>query len=457
MKYSYKTLFSITLAISLIASGILYPLLTGLAQQASSDAVSDREAQLRAELEQVLKEIDDQQKILADEKQKGASIERDITILDAKIKEAQLNIRAKEIAIQNLGKDINQKTQTISVLSNKIDDNKESLAQLIRKTNEADSYTVTDIVLSDKNLSDFFADMDAYDSIKQSIQVALGSIKETKIATEDARQKLDTKRLGEIDAKVTIEGEKAKIVANEKEKARLLSLSKEQQKNYQGEISKRMAKAASIRAALFNLRDTAAINFGQALEYATLASQKTGIRPAFLLAILTQESNLGKNVGSCYLKDTNTGAGVGVNTGNPISKVMSPTRDVPVFIALMTQVGRDPFATKVSCPQSVGWGGAMGPAQFIPSTWQLMADDIGALVGKPVPDPWDPKDAFMASALYLTNLGAGTASYSAERNAACRYYSGKACSAGTGATYGDQVMAKANTIQTTMIDQLQGV
>jgi hypothetical protein len=46
------------------------------------------------------------------------------------------------------------------------------------------------------------------------------------------------------------------------------------------------------------------------LQFATEASQKTGVRPAFLLGILTQESNLGKNVGSCYLKDPSTGAGI---------------------------------------------------------------------------------------------------------------------------------------------------
>jgi large subunit ribosomal protein L31 len=45
-----------------------------------------------------------------------------------------------------------------------------------------------------------------------------------------------------------------------------------------------------------------------------------------VLAILTQESNLGQNVGQCYLRDNSTGAGVGKNTGTVFQKVMSPTR-----------------------------------------------------------------------------------------------------------------------------------
>ena len=59
----------------------------------------------------------------------------------------------------------------------------------------------------------------------------------------------------------------------------------------------------------------------------------------------------------------------------------------------------------------------------------------------------------MASALYLGDLGAGYGTYSAERNAACRYYSGQACS-GTSSFYGDQVSNRAIQIQAD-IDVLQ--
>jgi membrane-bound lytic murein transglycosylase B len=425
----------------------------------SADPTAARQAELQAQLDQVLKEIDQQQQILNGEKQKGVSLQGDINILNAKIKTAQLNIQVHELAILGLGKDINQKTQVITQLSGKIDDTHASLGQLVRKTNEMDAFSLPDVILSDKNISSFFADVDAYGSIKQSIQVALGYIKQSKQDTETAKQNLDKKRLQEIDAKISIQDEQAKIKASEAEKARLLSLSKEQQKNYQGQIAKRQAQAAAIRAALFSLRDTGAIPFGQALQYATQASGKTGVRPAFLLAILTQESNLGKNVGSCYLSDTNTGAGVKVTSGLAVMNVMKPSRDVAPFLAITAAVGRNPMQTRISCPiGGSGYGGAMGPSQFIPSTWTLFEQRIAAALGRSNPDPWNPQDAFMASALYLGDLGAGTASFNDERNAACRYYSGRSCDSRSPANtfYGNSVMAKASTIQSTMIDPLSG-
>ncbi len=241
--------------------------------------------------------------------------------------------------------------------------------------------------------------------------------------------------------------EKKKIEVAEAEKKRLLALNKTEQAGYQKIIADKAAKAAGIRAALFSLRDSAAIPFGTALEYAKKASAKTGVRPAFVLAILTQESNLGANVGSCYLTNTMTGAGIKISTGLPIANVMKPTRDVTPFLQITKDLGRDYLSTRVSCPFSIGYGGAMGPAQFIPSTWNIFKTRIASLLGVSMADPWNPEHAFMASALYLSDLGAVAGAYTAERNAACKYYSGRSCADSNNIFYGDQVMAKVAGIQ----------
>ncbi len=104
-----------------------------------------------------------------------------------------------------------------------------------------------------------------------------------------------------------------------------------------------------------------AIPFGEALKYAQEAQKATGIRPAFLLAILTQESALGKNVGSCYLTDPDTGEGVSVKSGNKFSNVMKPSRDVTPFISITQSLGMDYKKTLISCPIAgvAGWGGAL--------------------------------------------------------------------------------------------------
>jgi len=200
---------------------------------------------------------------------------------------------------------------------------------------------------------------------------------------------------------------------------------------------------AKIKARLFALAgvaDSEAPNFEQAYAYAKNAAAQTGVRPAFILAILTQESNIGKNVGMCYLQNDTTGAGININTGGYVANVMKPGRDIAPFLEITAALGKDPHATRVSCPMSFGYGGAMGPGQFIPSTWNLYRSRLESILGRPA-NPWNISDAFLATALYVSDYGATSQTYEGEWKAAMIYF------AGTVNTkyrfYGDNVMAIA--------------
>jgi membrane-bound lytic murein transglycosylase B len=224
-----------------------------------------------------------------------------------------------------------------------------------------------------------------------------------------------------------------------------LAISKDKEAAYQKLAAEKKAQADRIRAALFPLAGISTkIDFGTALGYANEVKSKLGIDPAFLLAILTQESNLGANVGQCYLTNLDTGAGVGKNTGTPFSNVMKPTRDVGPFMEITNALGFNAFQTAVSCPIAgvVGWGGAMGPAQFIPSTWKLFASRLQDILGH-YANPWSPRDSFMASGMYLTDLGAIGTSASAQNRAACKYYG----SGGSTCSYSRSVMSLKTKIQ----------
>lgn len=430
-----------------------------------AETTDERETRLKAELAQVEKEQAETEKILAETQNQSASIQRDILILTTKIKAAQLNIKAKNILIESLGKDINKKQAKIEDLEGHISRGKETLAQIMRKTNEADSYSFAEFILSRESLSNAFLDIDNFESVQESLKETFENIRDDKQQTETEKSTLSTRKNQETDARAVILAEQKSIEANEKEKKRLLAISKGNEVAYSQELAAKRAKAAQIRAALFSLRDATAIPFEVALKYANEASKATGIRPAFILGIFAQESSLdasdstfGKQVGSCYLTDPKTGAGASVKSGNTFPNVMKPTRDVEPFLSITKALGLDYTKTLVSCPQSVGWGGAMGPAQFIPSTWVLYEAGIKRALGITTPNPWNPEHAFVAASLLLIDNGALAGSFTSEKNAACKYYSGSSCLAASYANaYGTSVMAKAEMIQRTMIDPLQGI
>lgn len=416
---------------------------------ACNDAVAGKsEAQLQADLALCNAEIAQWQAVLSNTRTKVTTIDGDVKSLTAKIKAAEATIKAKNIAISQLSTDISLRSQKIKSLESLVGEGRDSLAELMRNTQVLDDYTFAEVMLQSKSLSDFFIDLDSFRAIQASLRDHLNNLRQNISWTEVEKQKLGDIQRQELDAKYDVEVKKKSISATEQEKKEILAATKKEAKTYEQIVADRQAKASQINAALFRLRgvDGGGIPFKDALAYAKVASRYTGVRAAFILGILRQESNLGVNVGQCLLVDPVTGDGKGKNTGTPFTGLMKPDRDVGYFLDLMKRLGRDPYATAVSCSQPGGYGGAMGPTQFIPSTWQGYESRIDTALGVSSADPWNPQHAIMATALYLQDLGAGAGGYSAEREAAARYYAGGGW-ATRGLGYADSVLNHALTYQ----------
>lgn len=422
--FSFVFLFTIffNLNTKIINASIDCLAITPASSQSDKDACRVELANIEKELSELLKKQEEQKK-------NTGTLTGDVNYLNTQIKALQTKVKARAIAIASLKVSITEKVSKIENLSTKIKSQHESIAQLLRNTNDFDNENLVHLLLSDKSLSDFYSDLESYSSIKQAVKDSVDEIRGIKTETEIEKKDLEEKRNAETDAKVELESAQKKVSQTEAEKKKLLSLSKQKETEYQKLAAEKKAKADKIRSALFSLAGVSkGIPFGTALAYAKNAQKETGIDPAFLLAIFTKESNLGSNVGQCFVTDTVTGEGKGANTGSAQIRVMSPTRDIPPFLEITEKLGISYSSTRVSCwikdyrnGVPFGWGGAMGPAQFIPSTWKLFIPRLEKALGY-YPNPWEPKDAFMASSLYLTDLGAVGDSASKQNIAACKYY-----------------------------------
>ncbi len=433
-----------------IGSGLLLTaLFSGGVHSVQAQVLTPQErAVLQQQYDELQKEIAAQQQIIKDTQAQKSTLKGDVTLLNAKIKAAQAQIDAKNIVIKQLGAQIAQKNVIIGQLSDRIARGKEALASIMRQTQMLDDYSAVDVALSSQSVSDFFIDLDAFVSIKTGMATLFADIRAAQAQTEKEKAALAVKQNQTVDAKYVVVTEQKQITSNKTEKQQLLAITTNKETEYKKVLAERQAKAAVIRAALFPLRDASAISFGVALQYAQQAQKSTGVDPALILAVLTQESNLGANVGQCYLTNDATGAGIGKNTGIAFAKVMAPNRDVPPFLALGLKLGFDPHRQVVSCPiaSAGGWGGAMGPAQFIPSTWAIYASRTASARGIADANPWDPQDAITAMSIYLGELGAGAGGYTAKHRAVAKYYAGGYwATAGRG--YANSVLALTERVQ----------
>lgn len=409
--------------------------------------VTDAErAVLERELAELEAEIKQQEAILSGQKNKSASLQREVETLRAEINKARAKIKARDLEIKNISGEITQKEKTIVTLTTTMSERREALGELIRQTNEFDQTGFIYSLLSDDTISEFYGSVDLLATVKGKIKGEVEYIKLEKAEQEEIKEVLQVKRVEEIDKKKEIEAEQKKVELSQQEQQKLLNASKSQEKAYEQVIADRKAKASQIRAKLFELRGAQAIPFGEAYEYAKEASAKTGVRPAFILAILKQESNLGSNVGTCNRPgDARTWKDImpGPTSG-------SWRDDQAAFLRITKKLGISPDGQPLSCPlASGGWGGAMGPSQFIPVTWESYENRIAAATGASIANPWNPRHAVFATALYVKDLGAATQTFTAEREAACKYYSGRGCSDPKvkNLFYGNGVMAHAEKIQ----------
>lgn len=438
-----------------------------------SAVVDERRAELERTLARIEQEIAVQQTLLDGKRGERVSLERDIAILDAEIAKARLQVQARTLAIQRLTGEIGNRAETIDELSERLRRERESLAQIIRTQNAIGNATVVELILGTQNVSEFFQDLDTFSSLKTKLSESFDTIETTRASTEEEKTALESRRIQETELRALQQLEQRKIEEREKEKQRILNATRGEESAYQRLLSSSQQTAAQIRAELFALRDSAAIPFGLAYELAEKAGAATGVRPALILGILKQETRLGENIGTGTWKAD-----------------MHPARDQPVFGYITQVLGVDPNMMPVSKKPSYGWGGAMGPSQFIPSTWVcyggLINTNTGdcnnskrsmswdafwqgpweyradkdrirvALKSNRISNPWNNEDAFTATAMLMRDNGAASGTRSAERLAALRYFAGWANAENPSyAFYGDGVMQHTEEFQQ-MINILKG-
>jgi peptidoglycan hydrolase CwlO-like protein len=370
-------------------------------------------------------------------------------IKQLKLKQEQLSLQIEEIALRLEDSQIQilQNQASAQTNADQISALKDEIAEIIRQMWKLDRYSSLDILVSSGNISSFYDRLHSFAMVGQGLSQLLQSLKISERNLINIEQQLEAKQSEEQNYVQIISLQKTQLATSLRDQSSLLTQTKGQEANYQDMLKQSKTQANEIRNRIYSLIQTSQqITFGQAVSIATWAGGQTGVRPAMLLAILTQESNLGKNVGTCNRK------------GDPPSKswkvVMKPDRDQQPFLQITKALGRDPDTTPISCPMhdksgaQIGWGGAMGPAQFIPSTWVGYQNKIAAITGTPA-DPWDIRDAFLAASLKIA--GDGGTSKSGEWAAAMKYFCGSTNTAYR--FYGDNVVATADKYQTD-IDQM---
>ena len=431
---------------------------------AQSLGITDEREALEAELEELERQIAEHEQTISSYKNQGVTLKSEIDALNAKVNKINLQIRAINLSLDKLDTQISNTAESIEVTEQDIELRKKTLSIALQALYESDQKALIEIFLEHSTLSGFFDSLNGLLAVQESLRFSLEELSVLYTDLLDKKELLSLERSDAAALKAYQDGQRRNVQNIKTEKDGLLAITKGKESEYQKLLVETKKSAAQIRNRLFELIGGGALNFESAYNLAKMAEGATGVRAALILAVLDRESALGRNVGQCdYL-----GA-------------MHPTRDVPVFLAIVNELrlngDLERGILKVSCPISSdgAYGGAMGPAQFIPSTWAIYGgyagtsgawryeatrDSIGRITGSNPSSPWRNPDAFVATGLYLSDAynSSGCRDYAEqykhlvpkqtlqERCAAAKYYAGSRWFTYRFA-YGDPVVERANKFE----------
>ena len=422
-------------AIFLLAIG--YWLLAGIASAAVQDEIDKRNQQI----EELQRQIEQYQQQVDSARGQSRTLENEIAKLNAKINQLTLEIKILAISIDQTGIEINDTEGKINEAQSKIILHRQALAQYLKLAYQIDQKTLTEILLQNHTLSDFFNNLNNLNATQDNLLLTIDNIKKLKGELEQRQQELEDKRQELKELKSLQELQKKNLGGNKNDKSRLLTITKGQESKFQELVKKSQSDIGKIRAQVTYLQQYG-VSAEDAVKYGQLAAIAANIRPAFLIAILEIESGLGRNVGTgnwmqdmytCYLR---------------LGKPQRAETEKNAFLAIVNKLGLNPDTVKVSREPNYGCGGALGPAQFLPSTWLAYENEVARLTGHNPPNPWSIEDAFMASAIKLANGGATSKDRTGETRAAKAYISGKpTCTSRICNYYASAVLNKADQIE----------
>ena len=416
-----------------VCIGLINPM-GARAEVADDRPAEEKKLSIMEQIDALEKEAEGITSNINETKKEASTLKNEISILNGDIRRREIEIKKLALAVKQAEIDIGDKSERIVITEERVRSNKKTLASMLNVLNDYENQGIFSVLIRYRTLSAFLLAVDDIFSVQKTVKNIIADLKSEDEELKSEKANLEEFQEGQANLKSLEEIEKRGVEQKKQERDHLLRVTQGKETLFQQELQKKKKDIAALRTQLFYLEKTG-ITAEDALKFAGLAASRAGIRTSFLLAILEVET--GKQ-----FEDSVISVGTNLGTGNwkrdmydcyiKLGKRSTAESQKAAFFKITDVLGLDPDQMPVSREPRYGCGGAMGPAQFIPTTWLLYADKVAKLTGHNPPSPWNIEDAFTASAVYLAEAGARSQTKNSELQAARIYISGRAtCSTAT--------------------------
>lgn len=397
----------------------------------------------REKIQYLEQEINNLRQKIEEEKSREKSTLNDLKNIDFSIDRLNLEVERLNYEIAMLKDSILENEISIENLAKNMQLEKQIISQLLRDFNNIkNNFSVFRLLFLNATLSSVFNYMQNLEFLQEKIASRLSHLKELKEQKERQLEQLREKKEEMNELKALAVVQKRELALKKINKERILFEIRAAQKSYENTIEITKGDIERIKQQLYVLEGLGVqMSFLDAYKNAKYAEERTGVRSAFLLALLKKESEWGANIGKgnwktdlydCYVS---------------LGKITKAQQEKEALFTIMQELKLDPNMVQVSKAPDYGCGGALGPAQFLPSTWLFYKSEVARITGNNPPSPFNFKDAITAAALKLKDLGADASKRKSEWKAAQMYFAGSRWNQPRYYFYGDSIMELADYYQ----------
>ena len=363
-------------------------------------------------------------------KDRQKTLESEIKFAGLEINKITRQIEATEVAIGISNAQVEELVAQINETEVELSRQRGILGHFLIILNEQDRESVAEALLTEESFQDFFVKYQTLMSLQGRMLQSVDKVQELKKGLELKQTEAEDQRAEELQLRSIQQYQRASLQIKVGAKQQLIDQGEVRAQVLNNQEDSALEAVEQVRRHIYILQGlSGSLTLEAAYAMAAKVANRLNIRPALLMALIKKESDWGSNVGSGNWK-----------------RDMHP-RDHAAFIEICKKLGLDPNAMPVSRKPAYGWGGAMGPAQFLPATWLSYEDEIAVVTGHNPPSPWVLEDAFAAAAIKLSKNGANARTWDAEWKAAQLYFAGGNWNKPQYSFYGDAIMELAEEIE----------
>ncbi|MFT5832023.1 MAG: murein DD-endopeptidase MepM/ murein hydrolase activator NlpD [Candidatus Paceibacteria bacterium] len=210
------------------------------------DQINDRSSRL-SDIEAEIAKFEAELQVVGAEKQ---TLQSAINRLETERKKVNAEISKTESLISSTDLEINKLILEITRAEDDIDSTEAAIADIIRSQYQAGEQSLVEMLLRNEKLSQFWTEIDTFDSIKNEMASKVATLDQLQTVLEERRDQSETKRSDLSTLKDQYNDQNVVLANSRTEQNQLLSATKNEEAEYQALLSTQEAAREEIRKEL---------------------------------------------------------------------------------------------------------------------------------------------------------------------------------------------------------------